>query len=367
MRIAFVVVGNVNRSGDITGEKIRYEGSSCSGTESSVVYVSEYLSSIGHDVTVALEFCKNPQMSNGVFYTNLLFDEVKFKEYDVLVTCLWFDGYKNLPIKVKKSVIYWYHLAWGYAHNSILEYASVNKLSIGSVSISNWAFGENKQYNDLYKNHEYGYHETIIPNAIDTNLIKNILDKNIPRKKHKVIFSGQWSRGGDVAEESVRNLNWTDLEFVHFDYINHEKTALDKSKLYYHLAESNYFIFPSLTHRKLVYQDTFSVSIAEALALGVNVVTYPFGAIPEYYGHHCHFIKFPDGLDIDTLKKSRVFEAPQLTETKHIVDLVNHIDSKDVSVQHRFSQFEYINQQFNINKIGNMWNLFIDKLCNNKV
>ena len=66
MRIVFLLIGNVSRSGELTGEKIRYGGTSCSGTESSVIYVAEYLSKNGYDVTIACERMSTPQTSNGL-------------------------------------------------------------------------------------------------------------------------------------------------------------------------------------------------------------------------------------------------------------------------------------------------------------
>jgi len=230
MRIAFLVIGNTSRNGVITGRNIRHGGSSCSGTESSVIYVAEYLRKIGHEVTIALEVCQTPEICDGVLYTNFSFDGDDTKEYDILVSCLWFDKYDMLTIKVTKSIVYWYHLAWGYAMNELVSFAQKNNLNIGTVSVSKWAKTENDSYNIVFKNSGRKYIEEIIPNSLDVNLIKSIWSRNIPRKQHKIIYFGQWSRGGDVAKKAVYELGWDDLEFQSFDYLDSER-GLDKNTL----------------------------------------------------------------------------------------------------------------------------------------
>lgn len=362
MKIAFLVIGNTSRSGTITGKNIRYGGSSCSGTESSVIYVAEYLSKIGHEVTISFEVCNIPEICNGVLYTDFSFSGDNIKEYDVLISCLWFEKYDNLPIKVTKAIIYWYHLAWGYAMNEIVNFAKNNNLIIGTVSISQWAKKENESYNVPFKNYSEKYIEEIIPNSLDVNLIESIWNKNILRKKHKIIHFGQWSRGGDVAKNAAYELGWDDLDFESFDYLDSNK-GLDKSTLYMKLAQSDYYIFPLLTHGKLVYQDTFSVSVAEALAMGVTVVTYPLGAIPEYFGNYCKFIDFPNGVNMDVLSKLRVFEEPRFSDTTNIIKLINTIEQSDVSECDRISQREYICNSFNVEFVGSKWNNFLNNLC----
>lgn len=362
MRIAFLVIGNGSRNGTITGKNIRHNGASCSGTESSVIYVAEYLSKIGHEVTIALEVCETPERSDGVLYTNFSFDGDELKEYDVLVSCLWFDKYDTLPIKVTKSIVYWYHLAWGYAMHEIVNFAQKNNLNIGTVSVSQWAKKENDVYSITFKNSGKHYVEEIIPNSLDVGLIKSVWNKGIVRKKHKIIHFGQWSRGGKVAQNAAFELGWDDLDFESFDYLD-SKRGLDKTTLYSKLAESEYYIFPLLTHGKLVYQDTFSVSVAEALALGVTVVTYPLGAIPEYFGDYCHFIDYPDDTDMEKLSKMRVFEEPKFGSTNKIVSLINRLElTPNLKEEKKQLGIEYIKNKFDITIIGPMWSNFINKL-----
>lgn len=361
MRIAFLIIGNSGRSGPLNGHNIRFGGSGCSGTESSIIYVAEYLSKVGHDVTIALEKCETPNESNGVFYTNFNFDGQPNKEFDHLISALWFVDYYKLPIKVNKSLIYWYHLAWGYGYDEMVRYVKSNNLKMGTVSISQWAKNENDTYYPMLDNKGFELINEIIPNPVDWSLFESTLNNPPQRKKHKVIFHAQWSRGGDVAKRASNEMGWNDLEFKSFDYIN-TVGGVDKTTLFNEIASSEYFIFPLLTHGKLIYQDTFSLSVAEAVGLGTTVITYPLGAVPEYFGDYCHFIDFPDDVDMDTLSGLRVFEEPKFNSTDKIVSLIKKLEENpQLKFEKNSKGIEYIKNTFDINKIGPMWTDFLNK------
>jgi glycosyltransferase involved in cell wall biosynthesis len=139
--------------------------------------------------------------------------------------------------------------------------------------------------------------------------------------------------------------------------------GVDKKTLFNEIASSEYFIFPLLTHGKLVYQDTFSLSIAEAIGLGTTVLTYPLGGVPENFGDYCHFIEYPDDTDIKKLSKMRVFEEPKFGSTNKIVSLINTLENNpQLKEEKRKKGVEYIKSTFDISKIGPMWIDFLNKL-----
>lgn len=361
MRVAFIVVGNESRSGELTGYNIRYGGTGGSGTDSNVVYTAEYLSSIGYDVTVALERCETPSLSNGVFYTNLNFSEVNNLEYDILITCLWFKDYDKLPIKVNKALIYWCHLAWGYSYSEMVKYISENNLKIGVVSVSEWAKTHNSEIHDIFKNNGFESTHVVIPNSVAVDIIKETLSNPPKRHYHNFVHHGQWSRGGTTALRAIKELGWEDIEFRSFDYLD-KKNGLDKKSLFNIIAGSEYFVYPQITHGKLVYKDTFSVSIAEAIGLGVIVLTYPLGAVPEYFGDYCQFLEYPPNIDIEKLNKERLSEKPGLDYTKNIVDKLNWLEANpQIKEKIRNDGIKYISETFNINKIGPLWVDFLNK------
>jgi glycosyltransferase involved in cell wall biosynthesis len=359
MRIAFLLIGNESRKGTINGYNIRYGGASSSGTESSVIYLAEYLSSLGYKTTIALERCEEPVNSNGVLYTDFTFTGDPDKEYDILISCLWYKDYDLLPIKVNKALIYWCHLAWGYSYIEMIEYVKKNNLKFGLVSISNWAYNHNLEIKTIMENSGAEVFDVIIPNPVAVDIMEETLNTPPNRNPHRFIHHGQWSRGGDTSFRAVKSLDWGDSEFLSFDYID-RVNGLDKKTLFNAIASSEYFVYPQITHGKLVYKDTFSVSIAEAIGLGAIVVTYPLGAVPEYFGDYCQFLEYPEGVNVERLKSERLSEEPLLDCTDNIVEMIKYLeDNPDHKEKIRQAGKKYIADNFNIDKVGSIWNDYL--------
>jgi hypothetical protein len=359
MRIAFLLIGNESRKGTINGYNIRYGGASSSGTESSVIYIAEYLSSIGHKTTIALEKCEEPTKSNGVLYTNFNFIEDTDLEYDILISCLWFNDYESLPIKVNKALIYWCHLAWGYAYGDMVNYVKNNNLKFGLVSISKWAYEHNLEIKNIMETSGVEVFTTIIPNSVAVDVMKEVLDSPPKRQPHRFIHHGQWSRGGETASRAVSSLDWGDSEFISFDYLD-RVNGLDKKTLFNEIVSSEYFVYPQITHGRLIYKDTFSVSIAEAIGLGVIVITYPLGAVPEYFGDYCQFLEYPEGIDLEKMESERLSEDSRLDCTDNIVKLLEYLESnQELKEKVRTSGINYISENFNVIKIGSVWESYL--------
>lgn len=356
MRIAFLLVGNESRKGNTDGYSIRYGGASSSGTESSVIYVAEYLNSIGHQTTIALERCEEPVIgTERVLYTDFNFTGDDNKEYDVLISCLWFKDYDKLPIKVNKALIYWCHLAWGYSYGEMIQYCRNNGIKFGLVSISKWAQTHNAEIKQIVENSGIECLDTVIPNPVAVDVIKKVLQENHTRRDRKFIHHGQWSRGGDTALRAVGDLNWDNSQFKSFDYID-KQGGIDKITLFREIVTSEYFVYPQITHGRLVYKDTFSVSIAEAIGLGVIVVTYPLGAVPEYFGEYCQFLEYPNDVDVEKLQTERLSEEPKLDCIDNIVEKVKYLDSNpSIKQSIRARGIEYISNNFDIKNIGPIW------------
>jgi len=366
MRIAFIVVGNEERGGIINGDKIRYGGVGSSGTDSSAILVAEYLAKSGHEVVFSVEGKTDLEVCRGVKYTNLQFDTVDNKEFDVLISTLWFHKYKELNIRVTKALIYWCHLAWMYANNEMVEYVKYNKLVMGVVHVSKWEKSHNDAIVQNMRNMIGMVDQVIIPNSIVTDVVKEIISENIVKIPKKTIFHAQWSRGGPTALDIVKRLGWDEKDFISFDYLKTVAGRADKRELFRQLAESEYFIFPSFTHGRLVYKDTFSCAVAEALALGVIVVAYTLGALPEYYNNHCQFVDFPDGCDLTKLKTEKVSEMPEMGNTDNMVEAIKLIEKTPKTKKRLSNSREYILSEFGIDNIGDLWNKYIFNLVSKK-
>ena len=158
MRIAFILIGNSRRSNYLDGNTLRYGNGGGSGTDGSTIIVAEQLAKAGHEVVVTSDKLE-PQLEQeyakrgiyfsagkkvrGVQYTNIDFENIENKQFDVLISSLWFHDYSKLPIKVTKALIYWCHMQWIYGIEELITYATDNNLKLGFVNISEWEKGMN--------------------------------------------------------------------------------------------------------------------------------------------------------------------------------------------------------------------------------
>lgn len=390
MRIAVIVIGNSRRSNYLNGYNFRYGNAGGSGTDGSSILVSEYLAKQGHEVVFVTDKLE-PQLENqyknrgieyipgkeyyGVKYTNIEFDGIENKEFDILISMLWFQDYNKLPIKVTKSIIYWSHMQWIYGISEVTNYAKENNLSLGFVHISDW---EKLMTKNIVENTKRIYDKTfstIIPNPILDEMVNEVLETNPIRKPHKFIFHAAWARGGNVAVEAVRQLNFEDSEFHAFDYLMathshkdsffHLHNGVDKKTLFTNLAESEYFIYPLYTPYQDVHKDTFSCVVAEAISLGAIVVTYPLGALPENFEGYCVWLDFPEGVDVQKMQSETLTKDldGKFTITHNIVEKIKFLeDNPQIKENIRAKGKEYILEKFNVNRIGEMWVKFINEI-----
>jgi hypothetical protein len=375
MRILFLVTGNGSRSNFVTGEYMRYGEAGLSGTDTSAILVAEYLAANGYDIVLAVE--KSPselikqreergfkfipgEKVNGVTYTYLDLEGIENKTFDILVNCLWFGEYDTLPATITKAVFYWCHLAWVYYLHELKEYAQKNNLRVGYINISKWAEGHHQENINFLNNHFSDLETTIIPNAMTTDVMQEVLDKKLERKNKKVIFPAQWSRGGDVALKAVKELGW-EVDFLSFDYVNLAK-GIDKQTLFTELATSDYFLFPQYTPNEHVYKDVHSCAVGEAIGMGVIVVSYPLGSHEEYYGGHYIKLDFPPDIDMEKMMSERVTHEPKMDYSDNIVRVVKFLeDNAHIKDYMREKSTPYIFDNFHINKIGPLWIDYINK------
>lgn len=394
LRIAFLTIGNSRRSGYLDGDTLRSGGSGGSGTDTTNILVAEYLASQGHEVVVAFEKLepmleelyrkegREPQLGRlvrGVYYTNLEFDNIDNKEFDILHTCLWFKDYDTLPIKVTKALIYHNHMQWVYSIAEMIKFVQDNNLKIGFVDISLWQ-REKTQGTVDHAVRELGSEkvfQTLIPNPLMDDVIKEVLATNTVKKPHKFIFHAGWGRGGNVAVEAVRQLPFEDKEFHAFDYLMcthahqdpffHMHNGVDKKTLFNHLAESQYFIYPLYTPYQDIHMDTFSCVVAEAIALGCVVITYPLAALPENFDSYTYWLPPPaDDVSFEELDKQHLPKDldGKFKNTDYIVQAINELDSrKDLRDQIVAGGYTLLDR-FSQATVGGMWVNFINEMVN---
>jgi len=391
MRILFTLIGNSRRSNYLNGESLRYGGGGGSGTDTSTILVAEYLASQGHEVVITCDklepllekkyaeegkFFPKGEKIRGVQYTDIDLNFIDNKEFDILINSLWFSDYDKLPIKVTKGLIYWCHMQWLYGIDEIINFAKTNNLKIGFVNISEWEKGMNKGTIERVLQERPTTKTALIPNPVCDDVIRQVLSENIKKKPHKFIFHASWARGGNVAVDAIDKLELADKELHAFDYLitihEHQRTyfhkhdGVDKLTLFRHLAESEYFLYPLYTPYQDVHKDTFSCVVAEAIALGVTPITYPLGALPEYFNDYCQWIKCPDGANFDAMQSeslSKDIEGHFKNNIDNILDKIYFLEQNSSSKEKtKQSGSTYILDTFNTNRIGNMWVDFIDNL-----
>jgi len=390
MRIAIIVIGNSRRNNYLNGHNLRYDGGGASGTDTSSMLVAEYLAGKGHEVVMTVDeleplleeklqkqgkkFVPGAK-SYGVAYTNKNFDGIENKTFDVLINMLWFQDYDKLPITVTKSLIYWCHMQWVYGIDAHMAYARKHNLTLGMVNVSTWQASVSQNVINHVKANYEKTKQFLISNPIFDEMIREVEQEPIQKKKGKFIFHATWPTGGDVAMQAVRELDMPEKQFHAFDYFItvhghtepyfHNHQAVDRKTLYKHLAESEYFIYPLHTIHKVLRKDTFACTVAEALAFNTIVLTYPLGALPTVFGDKCVWLDAPPGADLDELQRADLArdEEGKFKYTKNIVDKINYLEANpEIKEKYRSGGRQYVLENFNLNKIGKMWEDCLEEL-----
>lgn len=389
MRIIFVVIGNSRRSNYLNGDSIRSGGAGASGTDTSNILIAEYLAKAGHEVVFcsdrlepALEYQYRKkgitppegQEIRGVRYTDIELTGIENRVFDILINNLWFSDYSKLPITITKALIYWSHMQWVYGIGEIVEYVKKHKLKLGVVNISLWE----KEMN--FSSIEYFIKNVdttavIIPNPITDDILKEVKDLNIKKKPGKFVFHAAWARGGNIAVDAVRKLDLPDKEFHAFDYLMATHThpdsffkihnGVDKFTLFKHLAEAEYFLYPLYTPYQDVHKDTFSCVVAEAIALGTVPITYPLGALPENFSGYCGWIDAPLGVNLRSMNQESLSKDLEgiFNTSDLIVSKYKEIEATgDLKRYVQNNGYNYIIDNFKVEKVGNKWVEFINRL-----
>lgn len=358
MKIAFLVPGTEGRPLPINGHTTRYGNAPCSGTEQSVILVAEYLAKNGYDITIVIDKTDFETVNN-VKYTDFSYKGMP-GEIDVLVTMLYFAEYDKLPFKVNNKVIHWFHMAWGYGIRELNLYCKTNNLPLKLVNPSAFAQFHNTYSYELHHGENVDVSRYIIPNAVDKKLINEVRKENIEKDPNKIIFHAQFSRGGAVVKEALKQFD-NNFYIKHFDYVEKE-SAVGKLELLRELASASYFVFPLYHPNGCTYKDTFSCAVAEAIAMDVKVITYPLGAFPEHFSGLIHYANFPPGVDINKLYKDRVScDVPQLQNPAPIVEALKKAEElgKDFIPNLQYNSINFVNF-YSDDMIGKYWQNIIN-------
>lgn len=357
MKIVFLLPGTEGRPLPLNGESIRYGAAASSGTDQSVILVGEYLAKQGHSVTIVLDKTDFKTV-NLVNYTDFTYKGID-KEVDILNVNLWFDKYDEIPFMITKAVQYWHHMAWQYGIGELSDFCLENKVALQLIFPS--AFAQSHNVHNYFRFKDVGINTSrvIIPNPIEDQLAEKVLEETIERDSKKVIFHAQYSRGGEIAKKVIEQFD-PSLYLKTFDYVNLEN-GVDKQTILRELASAEYFIFPLYHPNSCVYKDTFSCAVAEAIAMGVKVITYPLGAFTEYFNEGCYYADFPPHTNINRMFSEKVScEMPYMDDTRTLVDALKKVTDPDSGeFSHLASTSNLIRKQFGVEEVGSQWNRLI--------
>jgi glycosyltransferase involved in cell wall biosynthesis len=388
--VVFILTGNELRNGPVNGRTIR-RGTGSSGTDQTTILVAEHLASIGgRRVVIAGPNSGTPgAVINGVTYTNMAFDGVADRTFDVMVNTLWFDDIDSLPIRVTRVYVSWCHCPYIYGFDKVKSYVEKHGLRYAVVHLSEWSRGLNAGTAEALSP---GARQVIIPNPIMTDLIREVQkDAAIERIKRSFVFHAEWSRGGQVAYQAASATGWKDAPFTACSYYtpispgnnnNNNKNLENKAKLIFRgslgkrdvlteLARAEYFVYPLTLlaghggdDDGRVHKDTFACCVAEACAMGAIVLTYPVAALPETYRDCVYWLDFPPGCkDLDHLRTRPLSHDPAMTQTAHITEALLRLDA-DPALRARLRKRarEWVMENYGVERVGGMWDKFLTEV-----
>lgn len=380
-RILFVITYNDRRNGIMDGESIRTGGVGVSGTDQSIIIAAEQLALHGHMCCIAGIFTKPGTVTRGVTFTDLSLTGVS-RTYDILCVCSWYRDFESLPIdRTSVKAIWLLCQHWAVdAPAAVARFAnacSVSKVVI--IALSEWSRGEIQRLetgNAIKTNKEAGRHrydvvDVVIPNGLMLDVVHTIEER--PRIPKTMVFHAVWERGGHLAAAAFEQLGWhtaADRGAFHmYDYWGNLPNnnavychgSTDKRTLLTTLAETEYFVYPSVLPNGSVHKDTFACVVAEACAMGVIVLAFPLGALKELYGDAVVWLDWPGGFVVPgNLAQACYQHCLELTSPAVVDSIVAKIrwleERPDVKAVQRERAMVHARRAFDPAALGELWN-----------
>lgn len=365
--VLFLIPQDKNNHSLWDGKAVRNGGVGVSGTHQSYVMVAEQMMKNKTIQQAYIHNYCNDTVVNEVMY---LSDTQSISHLvDAIVVPPWYckstnsftdlcNVYPNL-----KTIVVWFHyhlLEHGIALSII---NSPSTLDIVFVHLSQWSKNNIMKMSPpnilarVSKNF-------VIPNALMTDALPTYTDTIHPCN---ATFTACFERGGEVAQRvwnKVKKQNpgkWG--EFTSYAYTD-TSNQRDKLQIFDALGNARYFIYPLVLPPGLssysVHRDTFGCAVAEAIACGVEVISYPVGALEEHFSDMIHWIPFPLGLTKEDINQSITDpRIPELFGDLQVNIIASMLETLDASYEQRVNKrakdAERVRSMFHANKIGEMW------------
>lgn len=245
----------------------------------------------------------------------------------------------NLPLNVIKKMVNLQHVIFvthtppcGAFIHDFNEIKNQQK-RISIVYLCNWT----RSYIDHLTNHAIDTpSKYIIGNPLMTDCLQPL---TCERLKNSFVFLATWERGGNAALEAFKQIRKIhndatfhiasyhhDLPSEYIDQGIYVHKSLGKKDLSILLSKTEYFLYPLTLPSGQIHKDTFACCVSEAIASGVQVITYAQGALVDIYGDLIDIIPIPIETTCNSIKDFN-FHAyePWLNSKDGINNIASHV------------------------------------------
>lgn len=334
-KVAFVVTEAHHRAARWHGEAVRSGGVGVSGTEQTCVVVAEQLAATGaYDCVVACSSCEHGAVTRGVRYATHLSD-AEWGDLDACITVSW--NY-DVPARLMKagSDLIVTCACVDMVKEAVLQEAVARGVRIKVVHVSHWGRDATHRFVPWYRQYVRPGHEAVIPNPLMADVMEDVLLEEgggapasgllvAPRDDRNLVFHASYERGGGVAARVAERLGGTLQAFNYHQGGAAAKPSADKRTLFKQLLNSGFFVYPLALPCGKVHKDTFACCVAEALAMGVHVVSWPVAALPELYDGLVHWARMPSGASPNVSSHDRFATDPTFLSAEALDSLVDAV------------------------------------------
>jgi len=365
MKIAFILTGNILRKSQYNGHEIRYNGVGVSGTEFTQIVVAEQLAKAGHNVVMCSPMFI-PSRINDVLYTKQVSDII---DAEVIINIPWYTGHRLIFPNLHTLII---HFHCVNIANGLVKFIKENTSIKRIMGVYNSEWCKQMEAKDPY--YHVIQHDEIIGNPLMSDIIHKVDQLEISKTPRSVIFTATWERGGHVALQVYDHLKqsiWKDLDstFTAMDYYmcsdfpKHRKDitcilSADKETVYKQLAQSEYFIYPLALQDHRIHKDTFACCVAEAVAMGVIVITWPIATLPDTYKDMIVFVDPPTNYNPDIFTMTHCRDH-SLISKEAIAILMNKVieieNNPELKKELQTKGKEKVRQLYSDEVIGSKW------------
>lgn len=367
MHIFFATTGTEQKkTSKLNGENIRYEnGKGVSGTVQSMIIVAEQLVKHGHSCTIAFPKADHEVTYRGVLYVDLFayWDKPGIKA-DMIIVTGWLKRFEFIfqKINIQSVSKFGVWLPCQLYENKNVVDSICDQITINTSKpikkyifhVSDWS---RKAVGDIL-----GYTNSTISNALMTGLIINNINNINNKEKGTYIFHACWERGGEVAQRVVNKMGG---KLFRYDYTS-SSINLCKYELFKQMKSIDYFVYPLVLPSGSVHKDTHACVVAEAMANGVIVLTFPIAALATSYPSNCFaFVDFPTGANVEALTGNAPYSSDSTLLSEEAVDLfckkIKYLEENPIEKEKlRKNAKDYVMNAFNEKVIGDQFNDIIN-------